>query len=497
MRRATAAALILALVPTLSACGLLAPSRPTEGPTVEDRVTVLERALEAEREAVDRLRLQGEEGRAALDFARIIREAKQQVFPVLVFVKPIREEFRGGERQQMQVFGSGVVISEDGYVVTNHHVAEKAVEIRCVLGDSEEVPADVVGLDPDLDIALLRLRLPPERLPVRCAAFGDSDRLEEGQFVMTMGSPLGLTRSISFGIISNTKRYLQDFSEYSLWIQTDAAINPGNSGGPLVDARGEIVGINTLGANFAENVGFSIPSNRVREVVELLREHGRVERAWTGIRLQALRDFMRSIYVRDADRGVLVASVDEGSPAEAAGLVAGDLVLDLAGVPVEGTYLEDLPGVRRRFAALAVGEPVMVRIRRSGEEREVSLVPSRKGKVEGDDFDCIEWNMTVKEINPFSDPEVAYFRQQGAYVLGVLMPGNAALSGVAMGDIILRLGERAVASLEDVQAAYAELDGLPRGRRKVLVEVLRDGIPQLLVLDFNKPRSDYKEAERQ
>ncbi|HAU38114.1 MAG TPA: hypothetical protein DCX07_10420, partial [Phycisphaerales bacterium] len=157
----------------------------------------------------------------------MIEVAKDKVYPALVFVKPIRETFEAGERQRAEVFGSGVIISADGLVVTNHHVAEKAIEVNCVLGDREQVLATVVGLDPETDLALLKLDLPPGHPPLTVACFGDSDVVEPGQPVLALGSPFGFTRSISQGIISNTKRYIGFTTQYqyNLWLQTDAAIN--------------------------------------------------------------------------------------------------------------------------------------------------------------------------------------------------------------------------------------------------------------------------------
>ena len=202
-----------------------------------------------------------------IDFRKIIATAKSRVYPALVFVKPVQESFLEGERKRIEVLGSGVIIDPEGYVVTNNHVAEKAVEVNCVLGDKEQVPARVIGLDPETDLALLKLKLKKDHPPLPVAEFADSNQVTEGQFVMALGAPFGFTRSISLGITSNTQRYLGFTTEhkYNVWFQTDATINPGNSGGPLVNTEGRIIGINTLGT-FTGNIGFSIPSNVVRDI---------------------------------------------------------------------------------------------------------------------------------------------------------------------------------------------------------------------------------------
>jgi len=440
---------------------------------------------------VDRL----EEELRQADFAQVIKSAKRKVFPVIVYLKPIQETFAGGKKAEVETIGSGVVVSRDGYVVTNSHVAQKATQIRAVLFNEKQTTATLVGLDKDTDLALLKLDFDEEDLPLPYAEFGDSSGLEEGNFVMAMGCPLGLTRSISFGVVSNTKRYLGErLSRYTLWIQTDAAINPGNSGGPLVDTEGKIVGINALGTVRSENIGFSIPSNVVQAVIAQLKDFGQVRRAWTGIRFQALKDFESNTFV-EGDRGVLAADVEPDSPAAEAGLRARDLILALDGLPVDGVFVEDLPAVRARFAALEPGEEAALTVERNGREVELRLTPIIKGKVEGDDFDCKEWQMTIKEINKFATRQMYYFRKQGVYVQGVKNAGNARRSGLAPGDIILTIGDDEIRSLDDARETYEKLNVRPDDERYVLIKVLRSGVPRLVRLDFRKRDSEYEEEQ--
>ncbi len=448
------------------------------------RVNQLERELARLREAQDRV-----------DFVRVINSAKQRVYPVIVYLKPIQETFEEGEQAERQVIGSGVIVSPDGYVVTNYHIAEKVTKIRAVLFDEQQVTVSVVGQDQDTDLALLKLDLAEEDQPVRYAEFGDSSELEEGDFVMTMGCPLGLTRSVSFGVVSNTKRYLGPrLSRYNLWIQTDAAINPGNSGGPLVNTSGEIVGITTLGTSWYENIGFAIPSNLVKRVVAELKEHGEVKRAWSGIVLQALRDFESNTIV-DAERGVLVAHVEPDSPAAEAGLEAQDLLLELNGEQINGMFVEDLPSLRGTFAALPANQPATLTVERDGQVLSLTVSPIIKGEVEGEDFDCKEWQMTTKEINKFADREMYYFRKQGVYVQGVKYPGNAQHSGIRAGDIILDVEGEDITSLDAVRKAYERLDQKPKGERKAFLKVLRRGVHRLVLLDYNKRDAEYEEEK--
>ena len=416
----------------------------------------------------------------------IIQEAKNKVFPALVFIKPIQQEFRGGKMEKVQVFGSGAIISPEGYVVTNNHVVEKATEIRCVLSDKEEVPAKLVGLDPETDLAVIKLDLAGRKsgTPLPVAEFGDSSRLRVGELAMAMGAPHGFERSVSRGIVSSKERYF-DFAPYNLWVQTDAAINPGNSGGPLVDIHGHIIGINARGMRGAENLGFAIPAEVVKDVVNRIIRDGKVVRAWTGLRFQALKDFGKSSYI-DARQGVLIAGVDEGSPAEKAKLRAGDIAVCVNGEAVHGMYETDLPAVERRFADLPVNTPARLDVQRGPESLTVTITPIVKGRQEGEDFECRKWDLTVKEITKFSDPFLWFQRPSGIYIQGVKFSGNARTSGFANFDILLSIGDCPVETLKEVREAYEASLKQEKGGRKLLFRIIRSGYRRMIVLDFEK-----------
>ncbi len=426
-------------------------------------------------------------GRRHEDFRAVIQRAQEKVFPALVFLKPIKQRLTSGERTHHRVFGSGVIISPDGLIVTNSHVARDATEIKCVLFNRQQLPARVVGLDQETDLALLKLEVPRGHASLPTVEFGDSDVLREGEFVMALGSPFGFTRSISFGVISCTRRYL-DAGPFNLWIQTDAAINPGNSGGPLVNDRGEVIGINTMRVAFGENIGFAIPSSTVMAVMEKLQRHGRVQRAYTGIQFQPVKDFIRDT-ILEYDRGVLVGGVDDRSPAAAAGLRAGDLILSVDGSEIMGVYQEDLPAVRSAFAALSPGERVELAVMRGGKQFELKLIPARKQRTEREGLDLEMWNCSVREITKFQTPSLAYFVPRGVYVLGVRRPGNAYDSGLRSGDVILEVDNEPIRTLEALHDVYRHLTRLERGRRTALLHVLRGGYRMFIVLDFN---TDYK-----
>jgi serine protease Do len=429
---------------------------------------------------------------SGVNFEEVIERAKSEVYPCLVSIKPIREEFTEGEKKREQILGSGVIISKDGLVVTNNHVAKKAVDIKCVLFDKEQVPAKTVGLDPETDLALLRLELPEEHAPLPEASFGDSENVHAGQFVMALGSPYGFTRSISLGIISNTKRYIgfETIYKYNTWLQTDAAINPGNSGGPLVDTQGKVIGINTLGAGGA-GLGFSIPSNIVKVVVQRILKDDRVIRAWTGLNLQPLKDFYSDTFV-DAEEGVLISHVDRESPAEEAGVQAKDILVAVNGEKIDGTYVESLPGIRWRLADLPIGKESTFAIDRrkgAGTERiEIKLTPTEKGKFEGKDFDCKRWNMTVKEISQFRDPDLYFHKKKGVYIRGIRYPGNASNAGLKRRDIIVMIDKKKVESLQDVKKIYEGIIADEKREKKVAFELLRGGYRVWKILDY---RTDY------
>ncbi len=432
-----------------------------------------------------------------LDFEQIIATAKKRVFPALVFVKPIREEFGSGEKRRAEIFGSGVIISPDGLVVTNHHVAEKAVEINCVLYNKEQVKAEIVGLDKETDLALLRLKLPKDAPALPFGEFADSDKVTEGQFVMALGSPFGFKRSISLGIIMNADRYLgfESLHKYNTWIQTDAIINPGNSGGPLVNTEGKIVGINTLSVMIG-GLGFSIPSNVVKDIVRRLQQDGKVVRAWTGLRLQALKDFNSNTFI-EGDSGVLIAGVEDNSPAQLAGLQAGDVLLTVGGIEYVGKYVEQLPKLYWQLADIPPDREIDITYRRRDQIAYTKLSLTLKGKFEGEDFDCRRWNMTVKEISKFANPDLHFYQQKGLFVRAVRYPGNAAKAGIRRNDIILKIGDtlgqmKQIDTLSDIEKIYQQIIADEDREKKVLLEVLRKGLPRLIVLDYRK---DYDEED--
>jgi serine protease Do len=423
------------------------------------------------------------------DFRRVVNRAKETVFPSVVYLRCVVENNELGQRLRVNASGSGVLVSADGELVTNWHVVNRALEVRCLLNDGRAFSADIVGQDKDTDLALVRLRLPAgETVPF--AKLGDSTRLQEGDFVMALGAPWGLNRSVSFGIVACARRYLPEGSEYSSWIQTDASISPGNSGGPLVDTEGRVIGINARGATQGGDMGFAIPAEVVSIVLPRLRDGDDAGWAWTGLQLQPLRDFQRNITF-EGDQGVIVVGTDENSPASEAGFLARDRLLAIDGAPVVALMEENLPDVRRRLALLPVDRPARLTILRDGQRRELSLSPRVKGRVLGEELACPRWDFSVKAINQFEVPDLHFQRAEGVYVFGVRSPGNASGSGLVPRDILLKVNGVDVRSLDDVRGVHARsLAGLANGGpRRLVLSVLRGGRSVQIAIDVSRDYS--------
>ena len=418
-----------------------------------------------------------------LDFREVIRHAKAEVFPAVVYIKVVREATERGKQGSQQVAGSGVIISPDGEMITNWHVVDKAITVRCLLSDGRAMAAEIVGSDKDTDIALLQLKKPVDDGPLPYAHFGDSTVLMEGDFVMAMGAPFGLNRSVSIGIISCTERYLSGASEYSLWLQTDSAINPGNSGGPLVNTDGQIIGLNARGIGFADGMGFAIPSETILQLLPQLREHGQVNWSWTGLQFQPLHDFDRDIYF-DETEGIIIAETDPESPARRAGIHARDRIRAVNGRLITGMTEEALPDIRRLFGLLPQGEPITLDVVRGGELLTIELTPREKGQVEGDELVCERWGLTVKTINQFANANLYFHRKQGVFVYGLKYPGNATSAGLRRNDIIVKMEGKTVTRLEEVEAIYDEAIANIDQKHRMLFVLLRNGLMRQVVLDY-------------
>src|SRR5213593_1320670 len=282
--------------------------------------------------------------------------------------------FRRRPREEARASGSGVLVDPRGYVLTNNHVIENAQDITVRLSDGRKFTAKLVGRDPKTDLAVLKVDA-PALLPV--AELGDSDQLRVGQWVIAIGNPFGLDRTVTVGIVSATARTRVGVTTYENFIQTDASINPGNSGGPLLNLDGKVIGINTAIVAAGQGIGFAIPANEARTVMAQLIAKGRVVRGWLGIAIQDVNDELAASFGVREREGVLVADVMKGGPAEVAGLKPGDVIVELNGVKIR-----EVPELQRRVANVAPGASVAVGVVR---DRATQKLRVRVGEMPNDE----------------------------------------------------------------------------------------------------------------
>ncbi|MBR1588553.1 MAG: trypsin-like peptidase domain-containing protein [Kiritimatiellae bacterium] len=415
-------------------------------------------------------------------FRSVILDTRRKVAPALVYIRVVREALEGGKNERQVVAGSGVVITPDGELLTNHHVVDKATEIRCQLSDGTARTARKIGSDKDLDVALLKLECPSNAPPFAAAELAPTP-VTVGDVVLAMGAPWGLARSVTMGIVSCTDRYLEGCGQYTLWYQTDAAIAPGNSGGPLVDTQGRVVGLNTRG-NLFGGQAFTIPSPTILEVLPRLRAHGDAHWAWFGLNLQPLHDFNRDMTF-PGGTGVIVAGTDAGSPARKAGLLPNDRIVAVDGEPVTVVNNEDLPAFNRRLGRLDFGKEVAFSVMRGGKEMTFGIAPTEKGRVEGAQKAFERWGFTAKEINRFDTPDLAFFAEDGGlFVSAVAWDGNAWSAGLKEKDVLLSWDGKPVKTLDGLSRTYeAALKDLPN-RYRANIEVMRRGRRAQVVLNY-------------
>ncbi|MFH1686459.1 MAG: trypsin-like peptidase domain-containing protein [bacterium] len=421
-----------------------------------------------------------------------IFQARDKVYPALVHIQPVIRNYSTGELEKQAVVGSGVIFHRDGYVVTNYHVAGKAERIICTLYDRELVPAEYVGGDPSTDLAVIKLNFEDHPGTIPVAEFGDSDLLQVGQYVLAMGSPLSLSRSVSAGVISTLDRYFshevrlptgERTGRYNLWIQTDAAINPGNSGGPLVDMSGRIIGINSRATLFANNIGFAIPVNVVKQVTAAIIADGKVTRSWIGVHCQALQE-LEGYFGTGRDEGVLIASIDPGSPAEVAFLRAGDIITEVDGEQVSARFVEELPGFYSRIAQKPPGSTLRLKVRREDQDYTFNVVTSQMGQLQGDDFECTGWSFTVKAITRQMQVDHQLEDTLGVYVAGVKRVGSAAEGGLRPGQVITMINNVPIDDLVGFVSQYEALSAADEPR--LLMTVRRGGSTRFVLIKIQQ-----------
>jgi Do/DeqQ family serine protease len=387
------------------------------------------------------------------------------------FFRRFFEDFLEQPQQRPQLSaGSGVVIdSERGYVITNHHVIESAEQIVVTLKDRRKLEAQLVGSDPGTDIALLKVT--PDGLTA--LELGDSDALEVGDFVVAIGNPFGLGQTVTSGIVSALGRTGLNVHGYEDFIQTDASINPGNSGGALVNLRGELIGINSViigpaGGNVG--IGFAVPSNMARSVVEQLAEYGEVRRGRLGVLIQDLTPELSGALNLDISQGAVITRVEPESPAEKAGLAAGDVVVAVGSAEVTGSAdLRNIVGLVR------VGEELNLTVLRDGARRNIKV---RVGAVERVTYEGSESapQLSGAVFQAMGPNHPLHGQIEGVVVADVERTSRAWRNNIRPGDVIIAINRERVRNVQELSRA------LRRVGRTVAVDIIRDGTQLLIVI---------------
>jgi serine protease Do len=401
------------------------------------------------------------------------------------FNDPFFQQFFGGQlprqpqEQRERGLGSGVIVSPDGYILTNNHVVEKSTDIKVTFRDKREFSGKVIGTDPQTDIAVVKI----DATGLPTIPLGDSSKLEVGDYAFAIGNPFGVGETATMGIISATGRNGLAIEDYEDFIQTDAAINPGNSGGALLNARGELIGINTAilsGGGGNQGIGFAIPINMAKYVMDQILKHGKVVRGYIGVGIQDVTPELARVFHVSASKGALVSSVDPNSPGAKAGLQRGDVITELNSQPVEGA--NDL---RLRVGTLTPGTTVHLKVNRNGDLHDVDVTlgeaPARRGGENNPGESLENSPMRGVQVDELTDD----IRQQlglksnvkGVVVTNVEDDSPAADSGLQRGDVIEQVNRQPVNSVADYRRLVEQA-----GKQALVLLINRGGTTTFLVV---------------
>lgn len=393
-----------------------------------------------------------------------IVQVTEHVFPAVVRLDVAQEIYDQGKRTLRRGIGSGVIIDDQGHILTNFHVAGRAAEINVTLWNKERVPARLIGDDHWTDLAVVQLDMNDIRqrnISFAHAELGSSQDLKVGQDVIAIGTPFGLTRTMTLGIVSNTERTFypqqQKIDDYETgvfnnWIQMDTPIAPGNSGGPLVDLNGKVVGINTRGIQ-GQSLNFAIPIDTAKRVIaEILasatpEKKGRVVRADIGVDLKPLQD-LETYYEIDINKGVLINSVDRGSPAALAGLRPQDIILSIDGQPTNARFPEEIAPLRQRIADLPIGKEVTVQVLRAGKPMQFTLKTVKLESAVGEEREAKAWGLSIGDVTRAYANSRQLDDDRGVVVTSLTRGYPADKAELETGDVIRSINGQPVEDLD-------------------------------------------------
>jgi serine protease Do len=378
-----------------------------------------------------------------------------------------------------QSLGSGVIVSEDGYIVTNNHVIEKAQEIKVLLSNKKDYKAKLIGADPKTDLAVIKIDVKG----LSALPWGDSNKLKVGEIVFAIGNPFGLNQTVTMGVISAVGRANVGIADYEDFIQTDAAINPGNSGGALINARGELIGINTAILSRTggyQGIGFAVPSSMAKQVMDSLLKYKKVVRGWLGVSIQEVTsDLAEEFGVKDLT-GSLVSGVMKGSPAEKAGIRQGDVILEY-----NGRLVEDTGHLRNMVSQTPINTKVKIKLLRNKKEVEVEVhiaeLPKKLAETSSGEDESEENNdeessalagLVVRELTPDLARHFGFEESdKGVVVVKIETASKLFEAGIRPGDIILQINQKNVTTLEE----YTKIASKIKAKERLLFLLRRRG----------------------
>lgn len=348
--------------------------------------------------------------------------------------------------------GSGFIISKEGYIITNNHVIQKANDITVILNNKKQYPAKIIGTDPKTDIALIKIEADEE---LTVAPLGDSDKVREGEAVIAIGNPFGLSETVTAGIVSAKGRVI-GAGPYDDFIQTDASINPGNSGGPLLNFHGEVVGINTAIIASGQGIGFAVPINMAKEVLPQLKEKSKVTRGWLGVSIQEVTPEIAKSFGLKETTGALISDIVPDGPADKSGFRRGDVIIELNGKTVKDYH--DLP---RMVAAMTPGDKATFKVLRDGREETLSAVVGemKEGEAAQSPQEIQgQLGMSLQPVTPEIAKELGMKRAEGLVITNVESGSLAGEAGMQRGDVVLEVNRKAVNTMKDFSEALQKED---------------------------------------